>query len=126
MKTIKIAEATEAQIDYLVAKEEGYDCQFDDEVSGPWLAPREGYLHDEKPLSRFRPSTDYDQGMPILERKRIGINPWANAGEWQAKIYNSAGRTLHMQFGPSMLIAGLRCFLASKLGDTVEIPEELL
>ena len=30
-----------------------------------------------------------------------------------------------MQFGPTPLIAAMRCYVASKLGDEVEVPEEL-
>lgn len=31
-----------------------------------------------------------------------------------------------MRYGPTPLIAAMRCYVASKLGDEVEIPEELL
>lgn len=29
-------------------------------------------------------------------------------------------------YGPTPLIAAMRCFVASKLGDEVEVPDELL
>jgi hypothetical protein len=32
----------------------------------------------------------------------------------------------HHATGPTLLIAAMRCFVASKLGDTIDIPEELL
>lgn len=32
----------------------------------------------------------------------------------------------HYLCGPTPLIAAMRCFVASKLGDEVEIPEELV
>jgi hypothetical protein len=35
-------------------------------------------------------------------------------------------RDLTRAEGPTPLIAAMRCYVASKLGDTVEIPEELL
>jgi hypothetical protein len=31
-----------------------------------------------------------------------------------------------MEYGPTPLIAAMRCYVASKLGDEVEIPAELL
>lgn len=32
----------------------------------------------------------------------------------------------HYFVGPTPLIAAMRCYVASKLGDEVEVPEELL
>lgn len=32
----------------------------------------------------------------------------------------------HVTYGPTALVAGLRCYVTYKLGDEVEIPEELL
>ena len=54
---MKTQDLKDSAFDWAVAKCEGYDCEFGDGVSGPWLVPQEGYLHDEKPLSSFRPST---------------------------------------------------------------------
>jgi hypothetical protein len=31
-----------------------------------------------------------------------------------------------MQNGPTPLVAAMRCYVASKLGDTVEIPDDLV
>jgi hypothetical protein len=30
-----------------------------------------------------------------------------------------------IEYGPTPLIAAMRCYVAAKLGDTVEIPEDL-
>jgi hypothetical protein len=32
----------------------------------------------------------------------------------------------NVQYGPTPLIAAMRCYVASKLGDEVEVPDELL
>ena len=29
-------------------------------------------------------------------------------------------------YGPTMLIAAMRCYVASKLGEEIDVPEELL
>jgi hypothetical protein len=64
------------------------------------------------------PSTNWSQGGPIIEREKINIGPkgvlW-----WSGTASNS-------QDGPTPLIAAMRCYVASKLGDEVEIPKELL
>ena len=70
-------------------------------------------------------SEDWKQGGPIIERERIGVEPWGADATWMAQTYNEAGRVLQRQYGPTPLIATMRCFVASKLGDEVEIPEEL-
>lgn len=123
---VKVKDLIDAPLDWAVATIEGYECQFDDEVSGPWLVPQEGFLHDEKPLSKFSPSTNWLQGGPIIEREAIGImclgksaiyaNPWLAARTEDDTEYA----------GPTALIALMRCFVASCLGDEVDIPEELL
>lgn len=67
-------------------------------------------------------STSWQLGGPIIERERISV--WARSNEWAAESFvcNQEG---HEQTGPTPLIAAMRCYVASKLGDEVEIPEEL-
>jgi hypothetical protein len=112
-------------LDWAVAKCEGYDCQFDDTVSGPWLIPQEGYLHDEKPLTRFNPSKNWNQGGPIIERENIKLDvKWSRSGGiWYATIDTIA--PIGWWSGQTPLIAAMRCYVASKLGDEIEIPSEL-
>ena len=58
------------------------------------------------------------QGGPIIEREMIAI--WFSKGDWKSQRRDtSAG--VH---GPTPLIAAMRCYVASKLGDMVEVPEE--
>jgi hypothetical protein len=77
----------------------------------------------------FSPSRDFALGAPILSRERIS-RTIDHSGLWVA--YWSDGYTegdegkQHMQCDRSELVAGLRCVVARKLGDEVEIPEELL
>ena len=132
---MNVSDAVGAQLDWLVAKCEGYNCLFDDEVSGPWLVPQEGFLHDEKPLSEFSPSTDWSQGGPIIERKCIGIERHRLDGprEWAACDWHSVvvqGHTClersHYVYGPTPLIAAMRCVVAANLGDEVDVPDELI
>jgi hypothetical protein len=70
-----------------------------------------------------RYSIDWSQGGPIIERERIRIDcPW-NPGPFEAtcKIDGVTAWTK----GPTVLIAAMRCYVASKLGDEVEVPDEL-
>jgi hypothetical protein len=75
----------------------------------------------------FNPSTDWEKGGPIIERERIDVNSKINAGddidEWRA--VKGIGAKTKARYGPTPLIAAMRCYVASKLGNEVEIPEEL-
>ncbi len=71
----------------------------------------------------YEPSTDWTQGGPIIEKAIIDILSCDGGDYWQAHIYLSDERV--EEFGQTPLIAAMRCFVASKLGDEVEIPEEM-
>lgn len=81
-------------------------------------------------------STDWVHGGPIIEREKIELayRPRGNQRDlhgsrkpdWAAGIYNEKEYTTdHIRGGSTPLIAAMRCYVVSKLGDTVEIPEEL-
>jgi len=68
----------------------------------------------------FYPSTKWSQGGPIIEQEKIDLL-WMFGDGWMAKQCRKGFNAR----GPTPLIAAMRCFVASKLGDEVEIPEEL-
>jgi len=67
----------------------------------------------------FAYSTDWSQGGPIIEREKIGLLPSGTA------YYERDGGTFY-SYGPTPLIAAMRCYVASKLGDEVEVLDELV
>jgi len=74
----------------------------------------------------FSPSTNWAHGGPIIEHfgmclLAFGLGPTA----WSAHM--SSGSTAARRVsGPTPLIAAMRCYVASKLGDEVDVPKELL
>ena len=62
-------------------------------------------------------STDWAEGGPIIESEGIALYLYG-PDKWNAM-------TEKEYQGPTPLIAAMRCYVASKLGDEVEIPEEL-
>lgn len=82
-------------------------------------------------VSYWEPSTKWSQGGPIVERARIRLIPWHRPedapmhGYWHAGIYTDRFDA-ETYSGPTPLIAAMRCFVASKLGDEVDVPEELV
>jgi hypothetical protein len=76
-------------------------------------------------LAPVQYSTRWEFGGTIIEREkidvryRIGVNMTANIG---GQYEQTAG---HRESANPMLLAAMRCYVASKLGDEVEIPNEL-
>ena len=81
----------------------------------------------------FQPSTDWSQGGQIIERERINIegkvgwSPGSNAfgpyfKAWQGLHHDDPDVS---EYGPTPLIAALRCYVASKLGTEITVPKEL-
>jgi hypothetical protein len=73
----------------------------------------------------YSPSTDWAQGGPIIERENIGIGrEWGDHTDrnWLASA-DAPDASLYR--GPTPLIAAMRCYCCAKLGDEIEIPEEL-
>jgi len=65
-------------------------------------------------------STDWSDGGPIIEREYIELTIDL---AWNAAI--RGGDKDDIAHGPTPLIAAMRCYVMSQLGDEIEIPEEL-
>ena len=120
---VKTNEASGVVLDWMVAKCEGVGVDTPD--------------FDLRYMDAWPYSTEWSQGGPIIER-------------WIYKLFKNVGGTYTAQIktrapyysptydadigmdvvttasGPSPLIAAMRCYVTSKLGDSVEVPNELL
>jgi hypothetical protein len=117
---IKTNELIRAALNWAVAKAEGGTNFWSDGIATHWIKLR----GEDRALSggwaqAYLPSTDWAQGGPIIERERIELEH--DGFIWWARIKADEDYS-----GPTPLIAAMRCYVASKLGDEVEIPEELL
>lgn len=71
----------------------------------------------------WSPSTDWAQGGPLIQMYEIDLKVVAE-GVWQASnFFNDLA--IHRFLGDSPLVAAMRCYVAHKLGEEVEIPKEL-
>ena len=105
---LKTSELQGAALDWTVAKCEGND--------GVWFAS------DADPVP-FTPSTDWAQGGPIIEREQLNLSCLGN-NKWEVWPNYGMNDTTYCK-GPTPLIAAMRCYVASKLGDEVEVPHGL-
>lgn len=118
---IKVSEATSIQIDWLVATCEGFTDY--DPRTEKMLPPRKEY--GWVGLCDFNYTTDWSQGGPIIEREfmELGSDPgYELNSKWWAIQHKGPG---YQYWGPTPLIAAMRCYVASKLGDEVDVPEGL-
>ena len=121
---IKTKDLTGAALDWAVAKCMGYVEQG---VYGtPEFRDSEVYLCYCGAVlnSCYAPSTDWAQGGPIIERERISIRQWTNVPIVHA--YMPHDDAPWASDGTSPLVAAMRCLAAAKLGDEVDVPEELM
>lgn len=68
-------------------------------------------------------STNWAQGGPIIEREIQKIERFSD-DLWEATAFTRNAQDF-VQNGPTPLIAAMRCYVASYLGDEVDIPNEL-
>jgi len=113
---IKTSELIGRALDWTVARCEGI------------LLTPSGYIeyvidHLNSEFTKYAPSTNWSQGGPIIKREHITLKSPTNqlTMNWEA----SSGRHQNLQWAHDPLIAAMRCYVASKLGDEVDVPEEL-
>jgi hypothetical protein len=119
---MKTSELIGAALDWAVAKCEGFTVEYEEDRNDFWITrtnhaqqflPPFGYLSEV-----FHPSEDWSQGGEIIERE--GITIFQTGRDWMGYIRHDTE-----SFAPTPLIAAMRCYVTSKLGDEVEVPEGL-
>jgi len=118
---MKVSELQGAALDWAVAKCEGVAVEYiNDGINRCLLMPMGG---------RFNPSTDWSQGGPIIERERISVCTEFATDEWAAwspaPTLDNAELQRAFGYGPTPLIAAMRAFVVSRLGDEIDVPNEL-
>lgn len=111
---MKTAELSGAALDWAVAKCEGLVC-FGHQLTEDKVT----IILSDGSYENFNPSGDWAQGGAIIEREKIELEH--DGFEWWARIWADQDFS-----GSTPLVAAMRCYVASKLGDEVEVPDELL
>jgi hypothetical protein len=138
---MKTAELTGAQLDYWVAKIEGFTLESVRDVGlrtgvggcGAWVmfgadGFREGYIaeqgHEDElcgdggPLF-WSPSTNWEHGGPIIGRERISVDAEEGGPRWTATKDDPASGCAYWWPGPTPLIAAMRAYVHSVFGEKV-------
>ena len=117
--SVPVSELIGPTLDWAVAKCEGEPLQKGTGRTWQYWTNKVGFGE----LGIYNPSTNWSQGGPIIEREGISLRKESDTVPWWVASKVSAR---HGYGNASPLIAAMRCYVASKLGDTVEIPKELL
>ena len=120
---VKTSELTGAALDWAVGNCAGVLFNLNLATKPPVM-----HLRHQKTShgSRWIPTQKWSQGGVIIERECISIQHCWNEDEespavWQASIDD----TLVEEQGETPLIAAMRCYVACRLGNEIEIPKEL-
>ena len=123
---VKTAELTGPALDWGVAQVVHANLQRT--YGEPVFNPKTKRIYQTQGLQQigvnYSPSTNWAQGGPIIESNEIDLK-LVEEGVWQASNIFDDMEWYHF-LGYSPLEAAMRCHVAHKLGEEVEIPEELL
>lgn len=114
MIEVKTAELIGPALDWAVAKVECGDVSI----------PASDVVWD-KYAGHYCPSTDWSQGGPLLHKHRVSTEaPGVSSGFWTASMPGSA--LMEICQGSTPLVAGCRRLVREHLGNTVNVPAELV
>lgn len=117
---MKTSDLIDAALDWAVARcENAGAAMVETHSRGRVLLLADATEYNE-PGETYSPSTNWAQGGPIIEREGITVRRYTDA-LWDASI----GRLDYVADGPTPLIAAMRCYVASVMGDEVDVPAEL-
>ena len=130
---IKTQDLIDSALDFVVAKLEGKNITLMRNDDGS-LFPQPVWADG---LWKQCYSSSWSQGGPIIERPqdkalmgiegRVGWAPGAKEfGPFFRAWYGPSDDPYIVSYGPTPLIAAMRCYVASKLGDEVDVPDELM
>ena len=111
---MKTTELTGVALDWAVATAEMVAFEFD---CGALVINGSDY---------YCPSEDWALGGAIIERERLSVTP--RDGYWEAYYHDNLFQddgSDYFQKGETPLIAAMRCYVISKLGNEIDIPETL-
>lgn len=113
---IKVSESTPAQLNWLVAKCRGLSPQIG--VYNRVMVTAKALGLETSGWIWYHPTIDPWEADLVIDQDKI--NTMYLNGEWVAASPLGKG------IGETRLLAAMRCYVDSRLGDEVDIPEELV
>jgi len=125
MITIKTAHATKPQLNWLLAKMQGFGAEV-------YECNRERWALGLPRPNHWNPVEDWNQGGPMLKLYRVEVNNvldgfigTANKYWWPAELGGTDVRQVHVAESGDYLLAGLKALVLAHYGETTEVPERV-
>lgn len=123
---IKTAELSGAALDWAVAEAEYRAMYAKGEYIKQWVWEAHKAGENTHPYS-----TDWAQGGPIIDCLDMQFWKWGGGPREEMQCATiptkeEYGTRLTTYFGKTKLVAGLRAYVANKLGDEIEVPDEIV
>lgn len=126
---VKTADLTGAALDWVVAQVEAVPVAI--------AAPHYGTdwrVYKPDFGGKYSPSTDWAIGGPLIAKFQVALIPEAHGGmegtemseHWYADVYYDGGEQYTTEHCDTVLIAACRAIVATKFGDSVQVPKELM
>lgn len=140
---VKTADLVGAALDWAVGSALGAEVRphaFCKEP-GSYVQPGCTVFPNGNAYSRFKPSTDWSHGGPLIQKFGVLLSPkesmvhvhggpnsgWQESGSWGATIFRKGEHRRKPYSHPDEpLVAAMRCVVGWSLGETVSVPKELL
>lgn len=110
---IKVSQAQGLALDWMVGKCEGEEMiMYKGQLEALWTE------------NGWKPSSDWAQAGPIIGRECIEVSCLCATG-YTPDTWTARHPQRYLAKGPTPLIAAMRCFVSSRMGDEVEVPDEV-
>lgn len=123
---VKTADLAGETLGWAIGKAESLDVFLaPPQYGNPWRVFARYPASATKHTKRFNPWEDWALGGSMIERRMVSLHcPQSTDDVWAGWVITDKGE--FCQAGDSALIAACRAIVASRLGDTVHVPKELM
>lgn len=129
---VRVSNLAGEALGWAVGKAEGLDVYLEPPgYNGvPWRVFARYRATVTERSERYNPWEEWSIGGPLIDLHRLKLSPYADKGWYADKVFpaedSAAGEVDWCGFGQNPLIAACRARAEGKLGDTVQVPKELM
>ncbi len=123
---VRAANLVGAALDWAVAEVEGIETSWRYGRELVQVHDRGGIKLVESIRSIYSPSIDWSQGGPLIDKHQASAHYQAHLADAQFRYSAGPAGSGFWCYGPTALVAFCRSLVKAKLGDTVQVPKELM
>ncbi|MDM9594803.1 DUF2591 family protein [Pseudomonas guariconensis] len=123
---VRVSNLVGSALDWAVAKVEGVETSWRHGRELVKVHDRGGIKLIESIRSIYAPSSDWSQGGPLIDKYQGSVRHDKHLNDGPCRYTGGTGMNSPWSYGPTPLIAFCRSLVLAKLGDTVQVPKELV